>query len=164
MLRIGSSISLFFWWLSDGQRLSLLLLKIGQCIIIILLQGRVVTYLRCGGVVSNQIKKSLLLVLSVNYVFFNWWIFGKVTSKNVQVVSCCLSAWPPHWWNSKRVKFPCFQFCKAVQIHWTDEVGNYSVCQLPTFYETFPPKIVNIQLRIVELQVKCRGCFSCHTA
>jgi len=86
MLRIGSSISLFFWWLSDGQRLLLLLLKIGQCIIIILLQGRVVTYLRCGGVVSNQIKKSLLLVLSVNYVF----LIGEYLAK-LQARTCRLS-------------------------------------------------------------------------
>jgi len=30
------------------------------------LQGSVATYLRCGGVVNNQIKKGLLLSLSVN--------------------------------------------------------------------------------------------------
>jgi len=29
-------------------------------------QGRVVTYLRCGGNVDNQIKKGLLLILPVN--------------------------------------------------------------------------------------------------
>ena len=27
------------------------------------LQGRLATYLRCGGVISNQIKKGLLLIL-----------------------------------------------------------------------------------------------------
>jgi len=35
------------------------------------LQGSVATYLRCGGAVSNQIKKGLLLSLRVNF-FSNW--------------------------------------------------------------------------------------------
>jgi len=34
------------------------------------LQGSVAAYLRCGGVVNNQIKKGLLLSLRVN--FLNW--------------------------------------------------------------------------------------------
>ena len=33
------------------------------------LQGNVATYVRCGGVVNNQIKKGLLLSVRVN--FFN---------------------------------------------------------------------------------------------
>ena len=32
------------------------------------LQGSVATYLRCGGVVNNQIRKGLLLSLSVNFL------------------------------------------------------------------------------------------------
>jgi len=55
------------------------------------LQGSVTGYLRCGGVVNNQINKGLLLSVSVN--FFNRYIFSKVTSKSV-VVSCALRAWP----------------------------------------------------------------------
>ena len=39
-------------------------------------------YFRCGGIVNNQIKKGLLLSLRVK-IFFQCWIFGKVTSKNV---------------------------------------------------------------------------------
>ena len=35
------------------------------------LQGSVATYLKCGGVVNNQIKKSLLLSLWVKN-FLNW--------------------------------------------------------------------------------------------
>jgi len=31
------------------------------------LQGSVATYLRCGGVVNNHIKKGLLLSLRVNF-------------------------------------------------------------------------------------------------
>ena len=31
------------------------------------LQGSVATYLRCGGVVNNQIKKGLLLAVWVNF-------------------------------------------------------------------------------------------------
>ena len=31
------------------------------------LQGSVVTYLRCAGAVNNQIKKGLLLSLSLNF-------------------------------------------------------------------------------------------------
>ena len=31
------------------------------------LQGSVATYLRCGGVVNNKIRKGLLLSLSVNF-------------------------------------------------------------------------------------------------
>ena len=53
------------------------------------LQGSVAAYLRRGGVVNNQINKGLLLSLRVN--FFNWWLFGKVTSKNV-IISCTFSA------------------------------------------------------------------------
>jgi len=47
------------------------------------LQGSVATWLMCGGVVNNQIRKSLLLSLSV--IFFNRQMFGKVTSNNVTV-------------------------------------------------------------------------------
>ena len=31
------------------------------------LQGSVATYLRCGGIIDNQIKKGLLLSLWVNF-------------------------------------------------------------------------------------------------
>ena len=47
------------------------------------LQRSVATYLTCGGIVNNQIKKGLLLSLSVK--IFNRLIFGKVPSKNVVV-------------------------------------------------------------------------------
>jgi len=47
------------------------------------LQGSVAIYFRCGGVVNNQIRKSLLL--SVSVIFLNRKIFGKVISKNVIV-------------------------------------------------------------------------------
>jgi len=50
------------------------------------LQGSVATYLRCVGVVNNQIKKDLLEAREWKS-FYNRWIFGKVTSKNVNV-SC----------------------------------------------------------------------------
>jgi len=49
------------------------------------LQGSVAAYLRPGGVVNNPIKKVSCWVSERN--FFNWWIFGKVTSNNV-IVSC----------------------------------------------------------------------------
>ena len=58
------------------------------------LQGSVAAYLRCGGVVNSQIKKGLLVSVSMKF-FLNRWIFGKVTSKSV-VVSCTLRAWPTH--------------------------------------------------------------------
>jgi len=59
------------------------------------LQGSVATYLRCGGVVNNQIKKGLLLSLpSASEIFYRR-IFGKVTSKNV-IVSCTLCSRPTH--------------------------------------------------------------------
>jgi len=58
------------------------------------LQGSVATYLRCGGVVNNRIKKGLLLSVWVK-LFLNRWIFGRVTSKSL-VVSCTLRAWPIH--------------------------------------------------------------------
>jgi len=32
------------------------------------LQGSVATYLRCDGIVNNQIRKGLLLSLSVNFL------------------------------------------------------------------------------------------------
>jgi len=54
------------------------------------LQGSVAAYLRCGGVVNTQIKKSLLLSLRVKKKF-NRGIFGKVTSKNV-IISCTFFA------------------------------------------------------------------------
>jgi len=49
------------------------------------LQGSVASYLRCGGVANDQIKKDLLLSLSV--IIFKSVNTGKVTSKNV-IVSC----------------------------------------------------------------------------
>ena len=49
-------------------------------------QGSVATYVRCGGVINNQIMKGLLLSLSEKEIL-NRLIFGKVTSKNV-IVSC----------------------------------------------------------------------------
>ena len=40
------------------------------------LQGSVATYLTCGGVVNNQIKKGFCWVCE--WIFFlNWWIYGK---------------------------------------------------------------------------------------
>jgi len=43
------------------------------------LQRTVATYLKCGGVVINQLKKGLLLSLSAKLFFFwNWWIFRDV--------------------------------------------------------------------------------------
>jgi len=47
------------------------------------------TYLRCGGDVNNQIKKDLLLSLSVN--FFKRWLFCKVTSTRKKMVVSCTS-------------------------------------------------------------------------
>ena len=55
------------------------------------LQGSVATYLMCGGVINNQIKKGFLLSLWVKN-FLNLWIFGKVTSKNVMWLSRALSS------------------------------------------------------------------------
>jgi len=52
------------------------------------LQSIVATYLRCDGVVNNQIKKGLLLSLWVKKCL-NRWIFGKVTGKNVIVLCTC---------------------------------------------------------------------------
>jgi len=51
------------------------------------LQSSVATYLRCGGVVNNQI---IFFAESVSEFFKNRYIFRKVTSKNV-IVSCTLS-------------------------------------------------------------------------
>ena len=57
------------------------------------LQGSVVTYLRCGGVVNNQIKKGFTECVSEKKLkSVNIW---QVTSKSV-VVSCTLRAWPTH--------------------------------------------------------------------
>ena len=44
------------------------------------LQGSVATYLRCGGVVNNQIKEDLLLSLWVKKIY-NRWIFGIATGR-----------------------------------------------------------------------------------
>jgi len=58
------------------------------------LQGSVATYLRCDGVVINEIKKSLLLGLRVKKILksVNIW---QSYSKNV-IVSCTLHTWPTH--------------------------------------------------------------------
>jgi len=77
------------------------------------LQGNVATYLRCGGVVNNQIGKGLLLSLSM--IFLNQWIIGNVTIKNV-IVSCTFfvlaagcpsaqSAWDNHALASNYAKY-----------------------------------------------------------
>ena len=47
------------------------------------LQGSVATYLRCGVVVNNQIKKSLLMSLTVIFLIGEY--FGRVT-RNIVVV------------------------------------------------------------------------------
>jgi len=54
------------------------------------LQGSVATYLRCGGVINNQIKIGLLLSLRVKKNFLRSY---KVTSKNV-IVSCTCAFGP----------------------------------------------------------------------
>ena len=42
---------------------------------------------------------------------------------------------------------------------WAGEVGNYTTFQLPTFCETFLPKIIKIHICILELQLKMSGIF-----
>jgi len=56
----------------------------------------------------------------------------------------------------KRCNFgvPVFQRSADTQV---GEVGNYTIFQLPTFYETFLPKIIKIQLCLLELQLKNVG-------
>jgi len=49
------------------------------------LQDSVATYLRCGGVVNNQIKKGLLLSLRKKLKSANIWQSYQLTSKNVIV-------------------------------------------------------------------------------
>jgi len=62
------------------------------------LSGRVATYLRCGGLINDQIKKSLLLSLPNIHRLKNF--THKVTSKNA---SCTLCAWPTHCWKTEKV-------------------------------------------------------------
>ena len=88
----------------------------------------VATYLSCGGVVNNQIKKGLLISLSA--IFLNRWIFGKVTSKNV-VVSCTLRAWPTHCWKTKKVHETNRFFLVSLpyiyrfkKYHWSETMGD----------------------------------------
>ena len=53
------------------------------------LRGKVVTCLRCGGIINNRIKKRLLLNPLVKRFFLNQWMFGKVMGKR-SVVSCTI--------------------------------------------------------------------------
>ena len=84
------------------------------------LQGSVAvaTYWRCGGVVNNQIRKGLLLTLSVD--FLNRSIFGKVTSKNV-IVSCTFF-----------VSWQCVG--KACKVH---ETTTLLLVTLPNFHRLY---------------------------
>jgi len=55
------------------------------------LQGTVITYLRCGAIINNQIKKRLLWSPPVKK-FFNQWIFGIVMGIKKWTVSCTFFA------------------------------------------------------------------------
>jgi len=60
------------------------------------LQGNVATYLRCGGVVNNQLKKGLLLRLSV--IFFKsvniWQSYKHERDCLVHFLSLSAVCWP----------------------------------------------------------------------
>ena len=99
------------------------------------LQGSVATYLRCGGVVNNQIKKGLLL--SVWKLFLNRWIFGRVTSKSA-VVSCTLRAWPMHCYETKKVTrhecmAPLFWPTLYIATLYNLKLKIYSLCSESSF-------------------------------
>ena len=76
------------------------------------LQGSVATYLRCGGVVNNQIKKGLLLSVRVK-IFLNRWISGKVTSKNA-IVSCTLPKDEETAWDSRVFACNCADYSQIL--------------------------------------------------
>jgi len=57
------------------------------------LQGSVATFLRCGGVVNNQIKKGLLLSLRVTF-FKSVNIWQSYKQERYCLVHLC--AWPTH--------------------------------------------------------------------
>jgi len=57
------------------------------------LQGSVATYLRCGGVVDNQILVMFIADSVSEFFFKSMNIWGNVTSKSM-VVSYTLRAWP----------------------------------------------------------------------
>jgi len=52
------------------------------------LQGTVAAYLRCGGVVNNQIKKSLLLSVRVKKIFKSVNIWQSYSKSKKVIVSC----------------------------------------------------------------------------
>jgi len=58
------------------------------------LQGSVAIYLRCGGVVNNQIKKSLLLSLRVKKILKPVNIGQSYRQEHDRLVHLC--AWPTH--------------------------------------------------------------------
>ena len=69
------------------------------------LQGSVATYLRCGGVVYEQIKKSLLLSLSVKKFLIGeylaklqarTWLFHALSPAFSSVLTKRTSAWDNH--------------------------------------------------------------------
>ena len=57
-------------WYIDTGNINVSKQAINETFINDKLQSRVVTYLRCGGVNNNQIKKGLLLSLTVKEFFF----------------------------------------------------------------------------------------------
>ena len=60
------------------------------------LQGSLATYLRCGGVINNQIKKGLLLSLSVDF-FKSVYIWqNHKQERDCLVTLVHLFAWPTH--------------------------------------------------------------------
>ena len=105
-------------------------------------------YLRCGEVVNNQIKKGLLLSLSV--IILNRLIFGKVTSKKVVVSATTqlkdpVSFWPTlyiggeGWWR-------CMPQCPCCSLL------SDGVCNAPL-----------ICLRRMMLRYDTRCCFNVHS-
>jgi len=106
------------------------------------LQSRVATYLRCAGDVNNQIKKDLLLRLSVNFYLWNRWIFGKVTSKKCQGSGFLVrfvwlartlllhKSWTTRFHNHRRLRLPSQHLYHTVSSFLAVTSSNESRCIL----------------------------------
>jgi len=89
------------------------------------LQGSVATYLRCGGVVNNQIKKGLLLSLRVK----------KIKSAKLQARTCTLS----------RALSPSFSMCvgQAQKVHETITFLLVTLPNIHRFKNNFTHRLSN---------------------
>jgi len=120
---INNPITACIWYIDTGY-INVSKQAINETFINDKLQSRVATYLRCGGVNNNQIKKGLLLSLTVKEFFFE---IGEYLAKLQagtwlsRALFRLLAVWWPGGWP---VKFFCWKPVKISQNYVREFVAS----------------------------------------